>query len=67
MPKKPIKAAETPIRYRKLRDDAKIAAAEKTIASDYGLPIGCIRLVLPNGRKARSDKTISGLRIDWGE
>lgn len=61
------KTPETAIRYRKLRDDASIAAAQATIAHDYGLPDGCIRLVLPNGRKARSDKTIAGLRRDWGE
>jgi hypothetical protein len=54
-----------PVRYCKLRDDASIASAERTIAKDFGLPAGCIRLILPNGRKARSDKDVAGLRKDW--
>lgn len=65
MPKKKTKTEETPIRYRKLRDDASVGSAEKTIADDYGLPPDCIRLVLPSGRKARADKTVAALRKDW--
>ena len=37
------------------------------IARDFGLPAGSIRLILPNGRKARRDKDVAGLRKDWGE
>ncbi len=54
-----------PVRYRRLRDDASIGSAERTIARDFGLPAGSIRLVLPNGRKARRDKDVAGLRRDW--
>ena len=67
MPKKATRSAEKPIRYRKIREDALIKSAETTIAKDYGLPEGCIRLILPSGRKARSDKTIASLRKDWGD
>ena len=59
------KPLTTALRYRRLRDDASIASAEKSIAREFGLPPGSIRLVLPNGRKARSDKDIAGLRKDW--
>ena len=67
MAKKQARTAETPIRYRSLRDDASIAAAEATIAREYNLPVGSIRLILPSGRKARTDKTVAGLRKDWGQ
>lgn len=67
MAKKATKHTEKPSRYRALRDDASIAAAQLKIARVFNLPDGCIRLVLPSGRKARSDKTVEGLRKDWGE
>ena len=61
------KSRPAAVRYRKLRDDASVGSAERTIARDFGLPAGSIRLILPNGRKARRDKDVAGLRKDWGE
>ena len=48
-----------------LRSDSSIASAEKEIASVFGLPSGSIKLVNPNGRKARGDKYVGTLLADW--
>ena len=48
-----------------LRVDAKVGAGEQEITKVFGLPAGCVRLVLPSGRKARSNKTIGALLKDW--
>lgn len=49
-------------RCRKIRNNSKISAAIKTIIQTIGLPERSVRLVLPSGRKARSDSTIGKLR-----
>jgi transcriptional regulator with XRE-family HTH domain len=54
-----------PRRYRQVRDDASVAAAERTIAKTMGLPRGCIKLVLPDGSTARSDASIESLRARY--
>lgn len=48
-----------------LRTDSTIGHAEKEIARVFALPEGCVRLVNPNGRKARSDKLVGALLYDW--
>ena len=53
-------------RKNRLRVDSSVASAEKEIARVFGLPEGCIRLVNPSGRKARSDKSVQTLLEDWG-
>lgn len=49
-----------------LREDASVGAGEKTIARVFGLPKQSVRLVLPSGRAARSDKRIGRLLREWG-
>ena len=56
------KRQDTPNRYRVVRDDASIAAAQKAIAKTMGLPVDSVKLVLPSGRKARTDATVEALR-----
>jgi len=51
-------------RFRQIRGNASIASALETIAR-MGLPRECIRLVLPSGRKARSDSTVGRLRSSY--
>ena len=53
------------IRKQVIRIDASVGTAEATIAKEYGLPQGCVRLVLPNGKKARTDKIIKSFLKDW--
>ena len=65
MPK--TKRKNVPRRFRNLRDDATVESAVRTIARDYGLPEESVVLVLPSGRKARSDKAIGALRRDWSD
>ncbi|MDM7987339.1 MAG: hypothetical protein QUS13_08405 [Smithella sp.] len=55
------------IRKQVIRVDAFIKTAERKIALEYGLPIGCVRLVLPNGKKARTDKKIKNFLKDWNK
>ena len=52
-------------RYRAARSDAKVSSIERRIERDYGLPKGCVRIVLPNGRDARGDKRIGSLIEQW--
>lgn len=59
------KRQASPRRYRQVRDDASIAAAERCIAKTMGLPEGSIKLVRPNGRKARSDASVKSLRAQY--
>lgn len=56
-----------PIRYHKAHGDAFIDNIQKTIEDEYQLPRGCVKLVYPSGRKARSDSTVDALRRHWGE
>jgi len=46
-----------PIRFKVLRVDSSIAKAQETIENRLGLPSGSVRLVNPNGRKARASTT----------
>lgn len=53
------------LRLRSPRSDWRVGNVEKWVARLLGLPAGAIRLVLPDGRDARSDKTLGALREDW--
>ena len=53
-------------RKNRLRSDSTIRHAESEIARVFGLPEECVRLVNPNGRKARADKLIRALLDDYG-
>jgi hypothetical protein len=55
------------IRKQVIRKDASVGTAEMKIAKEYGLPEGCVRLVLPNGKKARTDKIIESFLKDWNK
>jgi len=54
-----------PIRYKALRVDANIEAAQRTIERKLKLPTGSVKLVYPSGRKARSDATVGALLRHW--
>jgi hypothetical protein len=49
-----------------LRRDASVGAGIRTIESVFGLPEGSVRLQLPSGRRARTDKKIGALLSDFG-
>jgi len=51
-----------------LRRDAKVGSGQARIEIEttFGLPTGSVRLLLPSGRPARSDKSIDALLLDWG-
>ena len=55
-----------PIRFKVLRTDGSIASAQETIEKDLSLPSGSVRLVNPNGRKARADGSVGSLLRSWG-
>ena len=65
MKKSNNKRADSSRRGRAIRRDATVGSAEKIIANELRLPVGSVRLVLPNLKKARSDKTIASLLRDW--
>ena len=48
-----------------MRSDASVKTAQNEIERFFKLPSGSVKLLLPNGRSARSDKTIGALRDDW--
>ena len=48
-----------------MRRDASIVTAETEIERVFGLPQGSVSIRLPNGKKARSDKTINSLLSDY--
>jgi hypothetical protein len=50
-----------------LRRDACVATGTREIERVFGLPEGSVRLHLPNGRRARADKTIGALLSDYGQ
>ena len=61
------KKVERPaLRKNWIRHDATIGRAEREVERVIGLPRGCVRLVLPGGRKARTDKLVGSLLTDWG-
>ena len=53
------------IRYIRLHDDGSIANALRTIERKLQLPKGSVRLIYPNGRRARSDSTVGALKRRW--
>ncbi len=52
---------------RTRRGDSTVLRARKEIAKEYGLPVACIRLILPGVQKraANGSKRIDQLRDDW--
>lgn len=68
MPKSNVrrKTPFTPIRFFAKRRDAEVSTTERQIEKMLQLPAGRVKLVLPNGRKARADKTIEALLRDYG-
>ncbi len=48
-----------------LRRDATVATGQRKIEEVFGLPEGSVNLHLPNGRRARGDKSIDALLADW--
>lgn len=61
------KRADTYRRGRAMREDASIGTTLKEIEYNFGLPSGSVQINLPEGKKARRDKTIKALLADWGE
>jgi hypothetical protein len=53
------------LRLRSPRSDWRLGRAERWIADLLGIPTDAVRLLLPDGRDARSDKTLGSLRKDW--
>jgi hypothetical protein len=49
-----------------LRRDASVASSVRIIEDTFALPRGSVQLILPKGRRARGDKRIEALLIDWG-
>jgi hypothetical protein len=49
-------------RFRRVRKNASVGSAQRSIAREMGLPEGSIKLVLPSGRKARADASVASLR-----
>lgn len=66
MPRMTKRAAKPALRKNWIRRDATIGRAEREVERVTGLPRGCIRLVRPNGRKARTDKLVGALLREWG-
>jgi hypothetical protein len=50
-----------------LRSDASVGTGEKKMEKVFGLPDGSVQLMLPSGRRARSDKKIKMLLKEWGK
>lgn len=48
-----------------MRSDASVWRAQTEIERVFGLPAGSVVLILPRGRRARSDKSIGALIEDW--
>jgi hypothetical protein len=49
-----------------LRRDASVGNGQREIERVFVLPEGSVRLFLPSGRRARSDKSVDALLADWG-
>jgi hypothetical protein len=65
MAKKLRRREYTPRRVFSMRSDASVWTAQREIERVFGLPEGSVYLVLPSGRRARSDKNIGSLVNDW--
>ena len=59
------KRVDRPKHFRGLKSNSKVGTAVKTIEARNGLPAGSVVVVLPTGRKARSDASIGALRRAW--
>ena len=66
MNKKETKS-DTSRRGRAIRRDATVGSTMRIIEENFGLPNGSVALLLPSGKKARRDKSIDSLLIDWKE
>lgn len=65
MPKKATTKQFAAKRKFNLRRDASVATGTREIERVFGLPEGSVRLQLPSGRRARSDKSIGALLSDY--
>ena len=52
-------------RGRAIKSNACVGSACSIIETNFGLPEGSVRLVLPSGKNARRDKSIGALLRDW--
>lgn len=52
-------------RCRAARRDASVGRTTQVMERIFGLPKGSVRIINPNGRVARSDKTVGRLRDDY--
>lgn len=55
------------LRKNLLRRDATIGTAEREVERVIGFPPESFRILLPGGRKARTDKKFGSFLKDWGE
>ena len=53
------------IRKTAMKSNAYVGNAERIIEREMKLPRGCVRLILPNGRAARTDKILRNFLKDW--
>lgn len=55
------------LRVRAAGSDARVGSLVSDIERAYKLPKGSVQIVLPYGRKARSDSSVATLRKKWQE
>jgi hypothetical protein len=67
MPRRSTKKVFPAVRKFAARRDAAVGSIAYRIERAFGLPQGSVRLQLPSGRRARSDKSIGALLDDWSE
>lgn len=48
------------------RSDCTVETLLRKMEREKGLPKGSVKVVNPNGRSARADKTVGSLRRDYG-
>jgi hypothetical protein len=66
MVKSRVTKEESARRTRSIRSDSFVRSAEREIERVFGLPAGSVRLVNPDGKDARSDKSMAAFLSDWG-
>jgi hypothetical protein len=52
-------------RFKAARSDASVKSIQESIEKVFGLPRGCVCLLSPNNKKAKSNSSIKGLRDKW--
>lgn len=52
-------------RFRAARDDSSIKTLCRTICENLNLPEGCIKFVMPSGRKFDPEDKVEDLRSVW--